>query len=311
MKAELEFDPRLLEEVVLLALKGSHEQRAFHRERETAYAIVNPEERDRAFLDVHSRWFRKLGLADPVRSAIREVGEGLSGVSRWLITRAISGRQSGAELFVAEGTRCSVVIRILPATLADRGQALPFLRRELLYVADMLDPGFEYQPRLPHSPLGPPEDRRVTDRYAVLWRCSVEGRLARTGKLPPERRDRCLADFHRMFACLGDETEECFEKIWGGERPLHSVFVALATEPEVAFGLDRISTERGRRCPLCGFPTVEFDPDAGGFPPEVREEIRLDFPSWKTEQGLCRQCADLYRALGQRQPASTAAESPA
>ena len=316
MKAELEFDPRLMEEAVPLALKGSPEQRAFHREREKAYAVVDPEERDRSFFDVHSRWFRKLGLADPVRWAIREAGEGLSGVSRWLVTRAISERQSGAELFVAEGTRRSVVVRILPAALVDRDRALSFLRREFLHIADMLDPAFEYQPRLPHSPLGPSEDRRIRDRYAVLWRCSVEGRLARAGSLPPKRRDRCLSDFHQMFACLGDETGECFEKIFSGERPLHSVFVALATEPEVAFGLNRPSRERGRRCPLCGFPTIDFDPDAESLAREVLEEIRLDFASWKVDQGLCRQCADLYRALAssdhQADPGAVrAARSPA
>ena len=303
MKADLEFDPRLTEEAVPLALKRSPEERAFHREREAAYAVKDPEKRDGLFFDVHSRWFRKLGLGDPVLESIREGGAGLSGVSRWLIDRATSARLSGAELFVADGTRRSVVIRILPATLAERELALPFLRRELLYVADMLDPGFEYEPRLPRSQLGPPDDRRVRDRYAALWRSSVEGRLVRAGKLPHDHRDRCLVSFQRMFGCLGSDTEECFERIWSGERPLHSVFVVMATEPEAAFGLRHDSPERSRRCPLCAFPTAELDPEAGRFTRRVLREIHRDFPAWSAEQGLCRQCADLYRSLPADRPA--------
>ncbi|MCI0569088.1 MAG: hypothetical protein L0Z52_13015, partial [Acidobacteria bacterium] len=183
MKPDLEFDPRLVEEVVPLALKGLAGERPFHRERERAYAVGDLEERDGVFRDTHARWFQKLGLANSVRQAIQQGGDALSGVSRWLIARAISGRQAGAELFVAEGTRRSVVIRILPAMMADGLQALPFFRRELRYIADMLDSAFEYQPRLPSSPLGPPEERRIQDRYSVLWRCSVEGRLVRNGAL--------------------------------------------------------------------------------------------------------------------------------
>ena len=297
MKAILEFEPALAEEAVLLVLKGSPRRRAFHRDRERAYAETDPERRDRAFLQIHSRWFEALGLDRPVRSAIRETEEELSQVSRWLFVRAVSGRQAGAELFVAEKTRCSVVVRLLPATLADRGRVLEFLRRELLYIADMLDPRFEYEPRLPRSPLGPPADRHLQDRYAALWRVSVEGRLARAGRIPDGRRESCLAGFRRVFGCLGAEAGACFERIWGGERPLHSVFVALATDPAAAFGVHSGAGERSRRCPLCGFPTADLEPDVEGLSRNAREEILRDFPSWEPRQGLCRQCADLYGEL--------------
>jgi hypothetical protein len=308
VKAILEFDPALAEEAVQLALKGSTRRGAFNRERERAYAEADPERRDRAFLEIHSRWFEALRLDQPVRAAIREAGEGLSQVSLWLFVRAVSGRQAGAELFVADKAHRSVVVRILPATLADRGQALEFLRRELLYIADMLDPRFEYEPRLPRSPLGPPADRRLQDRYAALWRASVEGRLARAGGIPAGRREACLAGFRRMFGCLGDDTGACFERIWSGERPLHSVFVALATDPAAAFGVNSAAAEHSRRCPLCGFPTADLEPDAEGLSRGARKEIHRDFPAWEPHHGLCRQCADLYRELEADRPARAAAE---
>ena len=238
--------------------------------------------------------------SDAARRAIREGGGAVSGVSRWLITGARSVRQSGAELFVTEGTRRSVVVRILPATIAEGPQALVFFRRELLYIADMLDSTFEYQPRLPSSPLGPLEDRRIQDRYSVLWRCSVEGRLAREGALPEECHTRCLAQFRILFPSLGNSTQECFDKIFKGPRPLHSVFVAMATEPEVAFGLQHRSPSRRRRCPLCGFHTTPFEPAARDLPLPLCRAIRLDFPGWKAEMGLCLQCPDVHRALSLR-----------
>lgn len=303
MNPDLEIDPRLAEEAVRLALRESPLRTTFDREREKAYLEPDPERRETAFQEIHARWFARLDLGAPVRTVLREAGSGLSKVSRWLLVRAIGERQSAAELFVAQGRSRSVVVKILPATLVHPERALAFLRRELLHVADMLDAGFEYEPRLPRSPLGPPGDRKVQDRYAALWRASVEGRLVSAGKLPGERRAACLAGFQKVFGCLGEDGGACFERIWSGDRPLHSVLVALATDPVEAFGVRRAGSREMRRCPLCGFPTGDPDPGAARLPCRAREEIRRDFPSWSPRQGLCRQCADLYRSLPADRPA--------
>jgi len=249
MKLNLEFDPCLVERVVPLALKRLSQQHSLHRVRSRASAGGDPDKEDLPFRDFRARSFRRLGLAKGARRAILESGKSLSGVSLWKVRAASSQRQCGAELIGADGSPRLVVVRIPAAVMADESEALAFFRRELLHVADMLDSAFEYQPRLPASPLGPPESRRIQDRYSLLWRCSVEGRLVREGKLPAECRNRCLAQFRILFPSLEDSTQECFEKIFGGPRPLHSVFVALATEPELAFGLPRRSTQRRRSCP--------------------------------------------------------------
>jgi hypothetical protein len=52
----------------------------------------------------------------------------------------------------------------------------------------------------------------------------------------------------------------------------------------------------GSACALCGFPTYGFEPEAQDLPIAVLSEIRADFPAWTIAQGLCPQCADLYRA---------------
>ena len=46
----------------------------------------------------------------------------------------------------------------------------------------------------------------------------------------------------------------------------------------------------GMPCPLCGFPTHDWAKDA------PRDSIRLDFPDWESGDGVCGQCADMYRA---------------
>jgi hypothetical protein len=189
-----------------------------------------------------------------------------------------------------------VAIRIRPGTLADERRALEFLRRELLHVSDMLDPAFGYEPRLPRSPTGPPEDRLVRDRYAVLWNCSVDGRLAGSGRLGGEARLRRLAEFAQAFACLGDSVATCFERIFTGPRPIHSVLVALASDPESAFGMSRAGHRIARRCPLCAFPAAALEPAPDRLPESVAGAIRSEFPSWTPARGICRQCADLYRA---------------
>jgi len=80
------------------------------------------------------------------------------------------------------------------------------------------------------------------------------------------------------------------------------VFVSLATEPEVAFGLQRRSGLRQPRCPLCGHLVRDSAPDAASFPSRVDRAIRLDHPGWRAEMGVCLQCADVYRALAVRNP---------
>ena len=298
MKCPAEFDPRLVEEAVHLALRGRGEERAFHREREPAYGISDPEDRDREFARIGSHWFRRLGLGDPLRCVLVENRHALRTLARCLVTQAPSSRQAGAELYVSDSGEQTLLIRIVPSVLVQEDHALEFLRRELLHVTDMLDPAFEYEPRLGRSPSGPGEDRMLRDRYGVLWNCSVEGRLVRSGKSGADGRARCLSDFRRSFACLGDHAEICFERIFSGERPRHSHLVALASDPRTAFGTGgETPPSAGGRCPLCKFPASAFEPFPEKFPRRLLEEIGVDFPSWRPESGICRQCADLYRAL--------------
>jgi len=230
----LEFDPQLVEEAVFAATRDRPEAASYHQEREASYEERDPEARDLSFRRLHARWFAKLGLTETLESVVSEHLPALASVRRVLVTRAAAERQEGAELFVADAGERTLIVRIRPATLADRDAALGLLRREMVYVVDMLDPSFEYEPRLPIDP-AVPGDRMLGDRYRLLWGVSVDGRLVRAGKLPEVALERRRDQFQAAFAYLGGRADVCFDRIAYGPRPDHPRLVALSRDPEDAF----------------------------------------------------------------------------
>jgi hypothetical protein len=292
----IDFHPRLVERAVWAALRGRGEIAAFHRERDPAYALPDPDERDAAFTRLNSDWFLRLAIDAPVRQAIGEQAAALSAVLRILIAPVDRDAEQGAELYVASAEERSVVVSVRPEVLADSYRVLEFLRRELLHIADMLDPAFDYEPALPPQAAGPTLDRLLQDRYRVLWDCSVDGRLAQRGWSALDARERRRREFAAAFGFLGDKAEDAFARVFDGPRPRHPEFVAMATDAEASFGVGPGSTRRPGRCPLCGCPTFDFEPSPASLPAAALAAIRTEFPAWWPEQGLCPQCADLYRA---------------
>ncbi len=52
--------------------------------------------------------------------------------------------------------------------------------------------------------------------------------------------------------------------------------------------------EGGTRCPLCHFPThIKSDVNLSASA-AIIEEIKNDFPLWNPQEGLCRQCFEMY-----------------
>lgn len=304
MGDSLAFHPELVEESVWAAVRGRTAETAYQAERVPIYLVTDPEERDRSFALLHTRWFARLGLGEPVRRAWREQGAALAGLKRCLVGPARRRFDEGAELYVAAPEDRNVVISLRPGTLADPAAALPFLRRELLHVADMLDPGFRYEPRLPRRTLGPAEDRLLQDRYRLLWNCTVDGRLAAAGRLDAATRGPRLAEFLGTFAFLGDAAGACFARLFDGPRPTHPALVTMAADPAAGFGVAGAPGAGRGRCPLCGFQTVRLIRDPGEFAGGVLPAIRADAPGWAPEDGACGQCADLYAA---RMPEGSAA----
>jgi len=312
MKRErfLLFDIRFAEEAVFRVLQGRLEAEEYHAERERVYEIRQPEEREQAFRELNQKWFLRLGLAQEIEQALAEQPSLCARVKGCTVFKAPATKDEGAELFVNSAERLrdieryTVRLSLRPESLLNRPALLTLLRHELFHIFDMLNPSFGYEPRLPAAGGGPTHDSLLRDRYRVLWDMTIDGRMVRKGWLSDTARSHHCELFSRTFPMLGAETEKTFSHFFDQEFPTHAELVAFARSPQIVTS----SRQPGSRCPLCGFPTHAFDQSPELLPPEVIAGIRADYPKWQPADGLCVQCADLYRA--QRLSAAAAMTLP-
>jgi hypothetical protein len=297
----LEYAPDLLEAVLLHVLQNHPEAHAFHQQRDPLYEVTDPEAREASFNALHTTWFSHLGLGQVIDQALRELPLILRRTLGCKVMRARTARDEGAELFVAPSTpvpgeRCWVVLRLRPEQFTASAVLLECLRRELMHIADMLDPAFGYHPTLPFSDAGPMYERLLRDRYRVLWDTSIDGRLVQRGWTSLACRARRLREFRQMFPMLGQRTEEAFSRFFHGDTVTHAELVRFACAPEARLARPAGVLQQGERCPLCHFPTHTFEPDPMRLPGAVVQLLQADFPTWEPVQGLCQQCAALYQA---------------
>lgn len=292
----LSFSPDLVEEAVLRAIVGHPDEPDFRRARDPLYRLP-AEEREEAFARIHETWFERLGLGEPLRWALGELPELAAGCARCVVGRAFSPADETVDLLVApeeegRGAR-SVLVRVRIATLAEARRCLSWLRAELLKVADMIDPAFGYEPTLPVSG-DPAHERLARERYRAIWDASVAGRLARRGDAGKDVIAGARRTFATAFPMLGAALDESFQRFVDCESRTHAEWAAFAAAP--LGDEEAVSLSPGGRCSLCRFPTYAPEPEPRSLPSSVVARIITDFPSWNPAAGLCRQCADLYRA---------------
>ncbi|MBI1815171.1 MAG: hypothetical protein HYR72_09350 [Deltaproteobacteria bacterium] len=291
-------EPSLIEEAVLRRIAGHSAERPFRRERDRLYLITNEAKREQTFQQFHQRWFAQLELGGPIDAALGELPILAQTCVRCFVTRAALPSDEGADLLVAsDGSICerTVLIRLRVVSFDDPVALLTLLRFELLHVADMADAAFGYEPTLPSVDGGPSYERLLRDRYRALWNVSIAGRLHRRGVASPDAKAVAHRGFVAAFPGLGDaEADETFEHFFDSTTCSHADLVAFALTPH-ARGAAR-GLVAGGRCPLCRFSTYTPEPAPEDLPNEVVACIAQDFADWQPTDGLCRQCADLYRA---------------
>jgi hypothetical protein len=204
----------------------------------------------------------------------------------------VARRDESADLLVSAPARPTLLVRVRGETLAHVDQALPLLRRELLHVADMLDPAFGYTPALPEPVAGGPRERAVREAYRVLWDAYVDGRLARQGRLPPGARGERLRAFRAAFPWLGERATASFARFFEGATLTPAVLLAFAANGDAA--------APAPRCGLCRLPSRDLAPGPAALPAGVRAAIARDAPAWRPEDGLCCRCAEIYAARERR-----------
>ena len=223
-----EFDPRLVEAAVLAATRRPPVHGDFHAERDTIYPVAEPERREAAFQALHACWFTRLGLDRPFRGALAEQPAIAAGCARWLVAQARGRREEAADLLIAPDVGPTLLVRVTPETVTAPEMLWRLLRRELLHVADMLDPAFGYEAALPPGAAGPGRAGGIRESYRVLWNAWVDGRLVRRGALPATARGERLADFLRAFPHLGAGAEAAFDRVFDGARLTHAALMAVA-----------------------------------------------------------------------------------
>jgi hypothetical protein len=296
------YAPDLVEEAVLLAERTvpGDTIRGFRRERNAVYDVEDPERRDAAFREAHLRWFVRLGLHRPVEEAIEERAELAGRVAQVRVLRALRRQEESADLFdraLPDGAgrrQPLLALRLRPSLLLEVEPLRALLRHELMHVADMLDPAFGYERRLPPSDDGPSADNIVRDRYRVLWDVTIDGRLARAGLAHPNARAARSREFAAAFSMLGGRAGRTFDEWFDRVVPTHQAVATFAITPPGPPGDERDGGTG--RCPLCRFPVASLDRHPERLTAAARSLIELEHPSWSIDRGLCPQCLDLYEA---------------
>jgi hypothetical protein len=289
----LEFDPRLMEDAVLLRVSGHAQEAEFHQERERIYDIADEEKRDKRFHQLHQQWFIRLDLAHTVESALGDyplLGRDTRGCR---VMFAMFSKEEGADLYGA--SPATIIIKLRPSSLLDASTLLTFLRHEFMHLHDILDPCFAYQLELPQSEVGPTYDNLIRERYRVLWDTWIDGRLLARGWAPARVKQKRRAEFEATFSMLGQSLETKFSQWFDWPVHKHEDLLDFALHPESEHLQDSPQQIRTGRCPLCRFPSFDLQ-NGWDLSQETVQEIIADFPDWTSDQGLCRQCSDLYQA---------------
>jgi len=292
MKRTVELDPALVEEAVGLALRRRGESDpglldVWHAEVDPVYRVA-PAAREAAFAALHGRWFERLGFESLVTTALAGHRDTVARLPALALLRAARGDDEGADLGAPGPAGRPAAIRVAAARFADGATLLPFLDRELTRLADLVDPAFGHVPD--DLDTIPAHRRRLVQRrYRQAWAASLDGRIARLGRVPLAGRgahERALAETFPAMAGAG--LRRLAQALWSGPRPSHAELFALASAHAAA-----PASAPGAPCPLCGFPTHAWaKPGAAG----VAEAIRRDVPGWREDDGLCDRCLERYAA---------------
>jgi hypothetical protein len=220
----IEYEPALMEEAVFLAARGDPRREAeLHTAIDPLYLLDLGTRREQAFTTTYARFFTALRLHRSIEELLNELPLIATCVRQCIVRRADRRKVESAELFVkSDRTRSSpseqtLILQICAESLLQPAAFQQVMRRELLHVADMLDPAFAY---VPGDLLGgTPRDNLLRDRYRILWDTYVEGRVRKQEAPPPDVLATLERHVARAFACEQSE---------GARRIIDYVFRAPA-----------------------------------------------------------------------------------
>lgn len=292
------YHPSLIEQAVfVIARRDAERECELHEKLDRLYAIGDAETRAAAFTTAYAELFRQWNLGRAIEDTIQTLFSA-EGISRCVFGPAGSAGKQRVDLLRKESESLqepeySLALYIGPETLIDPEPMIPWLRRELLQVSDMLDEKFGYQA---DAMTGTPWERKLRqDRYMVLWRINLEGRLLRNALGDSQELEALHRAFDSVFACHGNSPpQEVFRRVLDG--PIHhDLLMTWSTDPSTLLNNEGSSegSRPGGLCPLCGFPTHDWYDFSSGTRREALA-IQSDLSWWVPQQGACRQCVETY-----------------
>ena len=304
MTPRIEYDPGLVERAVDHAVYADPKlEAALHRETDRLYALPRSRDRNVAFVGAFGAFFERLGLDAALRRLLAERPIIGRSVGACIVGPALRARHESAELLVrghegevVRGDR-TLMLHVLPQTLADPESFARRMRPELVHVADMVDPAFRYR----RSQIeGLPARRNlIKDRYRVLWNVYIMGRLVREGFGVGVSRSRLRAQLVQVFGIeTGEAADLALARVFDAGSLTHDQLFAWANGPDEFRGPGRgagfsESATPGANCPLCGFSTFDWFAFEAAQAELVRA-IESRHPTWVPVNGACRQCAEIY-----------------
>jgi len=274
------YDPHLVGEVVHLLARD--DERRWREYRSKIDRLYDQADRGPAFDAAHLALFAKWGVTRHCDEALAA----LRGPELAIVARSLHPGDEGADLLV--GVDLTVSLRLAADRFLDAASLRRFLNHQVRHLHDMLAPAFGYERDLPTRGRTRAQRELVRGRYHVLWNLAIDA-----VEEPPVERQVRMAQLAAAFTPLDTpQLDRLASRFADPKNRTHGLLAAAAADPWTALG-ETVAGERkpGEPCPLCGFPTYDWDPQ----PP--KEPILADQPDWRESTGACRQCADIYRAI--------------
>lgn len=307
----IEFDRRLIEESVFLALQATSpspglEQARYHRLADPIYKVADTDQRERAFSDLHRDMFIRLDLQRTVNEVITCFPNMSSGADVLAFVCVERKKDEEAELFHNAEQKFSILFRMRPETLVSSMEFKRVAFHELLRVDDMLNPSFDYSPSFMVPGVNPEQQDMIRDRYRALWEIYIEARLLKRQRPHKRSREGHEMNFMRLFG-LSDTTQTIFGRLWTcqfGTETKNRTLIEAAQTPEALArwaGLEISACSKAAIrcfsavCPLCGCPTSDWVAKTDLLDQALIEQIRKLKPGWVQESGLCGQCKELLQ----------------
>jgi hypothetical protein len=296
---QIQYDDDFVEGAVFVCVNNREHSpsplqvRRFHREREKCYGILDPDQRNTAFFNLHLEWFREWNLERAVLAPLDEFQLLRPTLNTLVFRKALVKNDEGAELYVnPENGRAGVV-----ALRAERFNQLDdlarFLRHEFTHLHDMVNPVFNYAPQFHLAGRNPSQQRLIRERYRLLWDITIDGRLTTSSQSTLGTREQHRSAFDRAFGFWSDaKRDDVFLALWENPQPHHDALLAIASDPRNIQSSNKPSP--GAPCPLCGFATFAWA-ETSAFSDATAAAIKAEFPHWTPADGACQRCVAIYR----------------